>query len=453
MAYVYYTDTKNHGGWNATAQARLQHTATTTDTAVTLTIEGAVQYSSANATGYGIHLDVGYNYNTWVSAEGVLNYADWVCATSGTWTFQRGHDAYDVTVFVNAWGNYVSGWGPAPENPHGGYAVTIPAKASYNVTYNANGGSGAPSAQTKWLGETLVLSDTVPTRANYNFKGWATSSSATTATYQPGGTYTANSALTLYAVWELAFLPPTATIRAYRVADASATAENPTGGYAYATVAWSVDTSINASNAIASVTATLTENGTAITAPTTDTPSGTSGTSAFRWTAATGNTYVLTVTVTDTNGVSTAKTATVGNIKYPIYVYDQYKVKIQSLTLGTYLPVGSGGTGKKYGYTWQKIKGPTTGSTALSVSISSYSEVMVVAQTSGYLGTSVLPKAIFTATDQELYLGGGLTYGTGGRAFVANVKVSSSTLTVTPLAAIKDGVDVMSSTSWTVYAR
>ena len=74
---------------------------------------------------------------------------------------------------------------------------------TYTVTFNANGGSGAPSAQTKTYGVTLALSPAVPTRANYAFKGWATSSTATTATYAAGGSYTNNSAVTLYAVWWL----------------------------------------------------------------------------------------------------------------------------------------------------------------------------------------------------------------------------------------------------------
>lgn len=80
---------------------------------------------------------------------------------------------------------------------------------TYKVSYNANGGSGAPSAQTKTYGKTLTLSTTKPTRTNYTFKGWSTSASATTATYSAGGSYTANSAATLYAVWELAYKKPT----------------------------------------------------------------------------------------------------------------------------------------------------------------------------------------------------------------------------------------------------
>lgn len=76
------------------------------------------------------------------------------------------------------------------------------APTTYSVTYNANGGSGAPSAQTKTKDVSLTLSTTRPTRAGYNFLGWATSSSAVSAQYQPGSTYTGNANVTLYAVWE-----------------------------------------------------------------------------------------------------------------------------------------------------------------------------------------------------------------------------------------------------------
>ena len=75
------------------------------------------------------------------------------------------------------------------------------APTSYTVSYDANGGSGAPSSQTKTKDVTLTLSSTKPTRSGYTFLGWATSAGATSASYQPGGSYTANASITLYAVW------------------------------------------------------------------------------------------------------------------------------------------------------------------------------------------------------------------------------------------------------------
>ncbi len=73
----------------------------------------------------------------------------------------------------------------------------------YTITYNANGGSGAPSNQTKIHGITLTLSDTQPTRSGYTFLGWSTSSSATSATYSVESSFRENADTTLYAVWKL----------------------------------------------------------------------------------------------------------------------------------------------------------------------------------------------------------------------------------------------------------
>ena len=74
--------------------------------------------------------------------------------------------------------------------------------STYTVTYNANGGSGAPSAQTKTHGKNLTLSGTQPTRSGYTFMGWAENASATTAQYQAGASFTDNKNVTLYAVWK-----------------------------------------------------------------------------------------------------------------------------------------------------------------------------------------------------------------------------------------------------------
>ena len=76
---------------------------------------------------------------------------------------------------------------------------------TYTITYNGNGNivSGTPSNQTKTHGTALTLSSTSPTRTRYKFLGWSTSSSATSATYAPGASFTTNANTTLYAVWQL----------------------------------------------------------------------------------------------------------------------------------------------------------------------------------------------------------------------------------------------------------
>ncbi len=72
---------------------------------------------------------------------------------------------------------------------------------SYQVSFDGNGGTGVPSAQTKYYGVELELSSTKPTRKGYTFKNWNTKSDGSGTSYSPGGSYKANSAVTLYAQW------------------------------------------------------------------------------------------------------------------------------------------------------------------------------------------------------------------------------------------------------------
>ncbi len=86
-----------------------------------------------------------------------------------------------------------------------GYTYNLYAKWSakkYTITYNANGGSGAPESQTKVHGSTLTLRAARPTRTGYIFLGWSESRTATSATYQPSEKFTENGNKTLYAIWQ-----------------------------------------------------------------------------------------------------------------------------------------------------------------------------------------------------------------------------------------------------------
>jgi uncharacterized repeat protein (TIGR02543 family) len=73
---------------------------------------------------------------------------------------------------------------------------------TYTIAYDANGGTGAPAAQTKTQGIALALSSVASTRTGHGFQGWATSKTAANAQCQPGGSYTADGSATLYAVWK-----------------------------------------------------------------------------------------------------------------------------------------------------------------------------------------------------------------------------------------------------------
>lgn len=122
-------------------------------------------------------------------------------------TFSKTHSSFTATVMNKATDVMVGG-GPyggtlimKNRNPQKTGSFTVPAKASYAVSYNANGGSGAPGGQTKWYGEDINLQAGKPTKTGYTFRCWNTKQNGTGTNYNPSQKYTANSGMTLYAQW------------------------------------------------------------------------------------------------------------------------------------------------------------------------------------------------------------------------------------------------------------
>ena len=181
---------------------------------------GAVAYASgASYTGNAaITLYAVWKINTWT----VSYNANGGSGAPGNQTKTYGQTLTLSTTKPTRTGYDFQGWGTSASDTSVDYAAGANYTANaaiilyaiwklktYTVTFNANGGSGAPENQTKQYGVNLTLSSTKPTKTNYNFKGWATSATATTASYQAGGSYAANANITLYAVWELAYKKPT----------------------------------------------------------------------------------------------------------------------------------------------------------------------------------------------------------------------------------------------------
>lgn len=78
--------------------------------------------------------------------------------------------------------------------------LTVP-KGEFTISYDAFGGSGAPSSQTKAPGASITLSSTKPTKTGFNFLGWG-NNTIFTVTHSPGASYSTDANLNLYAVWE-----------------------------------------------------------------------------------------------------------------------------------------------------------------------------------------------------------------------------------------------------------
>lgn len=206
-------DSKSYS-WG-TGETWARNTVTSKSDATTQTYTVSADTTSGNAytgssmhhlSGYGVFCRVGWANKTdggaaWIANNtGTYSRNNKVAACSGSVTFTKKKYTQSVEFYTAYWGQTVNGNSAASNS---GFITsaryTVPALASYTVSYNANGGSGAPGNQTKWYGETLTLSSTVPTRGGYTFQGWSDG----TNTYWPGGTYTGNSALSLTAQWTL----------------------------------------------------------------------------------------------------------------------------------------------------------------------------------------------------------------------------------------------------------
>ncbi|MCL1816073.1 MAG: InlB B-repeat-containing protein [Clostridiales bacterium] len=69
------------------------------------------------------------------------------------------------------------------------------------LTYDANGGAGAPDPINFGAGQQLTIPDCFPSRVGYIFMGWSLSPTSTSTKYLPAGNIVLEESTTLYAVW------------------------------------------------------------------------------------------------------------------------------------------------------------------------------------------------------------------------------------------------------------
>ena len=197
---------------------------------------------------------VSYSYNCgvklqWGSASGTHDgSSDYVCNPgkniSQGWHYShKDYGTYSITnttgsgtVTIGAYANNQSTKGfdnpPRSGSSYGwhSFSLSIPPMETITITYNDNGGSGGPGSQTKTIGTDLTLSSTKPVKATtygtgytitfndtigtpdyssyttdshttYTFDRWNTASDGSGTSYYPGGTFTSDSATTLYAIY------------------------------------------------------------------------------------------------------------------------------------------------------------------------------------------------------------------------------------------------------------
>ena len=163
---------------------------------------------------------VGYKYNNDLDVQGAWARANQDETDRGTYAvgFLRnasgGQTSADETVLLldlSSGGVPKYGYviGPSDTNvvsrvklePTAVLTVVTDEAGTSTVTYDANGGSGAPAAQTKESGTPLTLSSVEPVRSGYLFSNWNTASDGSGTDYQLGGQYIRDENVILYAQW------------------------------------------------------------------------------------------------------------------------------------------------------------------------------------------------------------------------------------------------------------
>lgn len=148
------------------------------------------RFTGSNDTGWTLVIDVvvGNYRETWTTNAKVTN-KDMSNAT-GSVTFGLSFNTSGGTS------TYISISG-AKDLPQQEEDITL--------SYDANSGTGAPASEsktvTKGQSATFTVSNTVPTREGYTFKGWSTAKDGQVA-YTGGNSITISKSTTLYAVWE-----------------------------------------------------------------------------------------------------------------------------------------------------------------------------------------------------------------------------------------------------------
>jgi uncharacterized repeat protein (TIGR02543 family) len=276
---------------------------------------GIVGHASAN----GSDSEVNTSFNT---PTGSWNTKD---ITSASQRFVKGHTAYNVTLsgWVRNQSGYMNGTSSASQT------IAIPALAHHYVTFDANGGTGAPGRVDKWYGESLTIPSQKPTRTNYEFLGWSTTSTGTAA-YQSGQTYggTPDADYTLYAVWKLLYIPPKFTDGlAIRTNSMTSTTADHSGGYCYASFTYKVDTTVYPSNVAKSIVCRYYQDGssTGVTLTPTGDLNKASGTINVHFKASINSVYYVECTLTDTkSGTATISRSTTTGV-LPMEVANQGK--------------------------------------------------------------------------------------------------------------------------------
>lgn len=195
-------------------RARLDYTTSYTETTFTCK---ATTYVNINSP-----VDASYSGKEWATNGTTYTGSASTVFSSGnttvtiisqkTYTWARGTTAQTKYVYGSVMSNkkdWDGIWTTATAS------FTVPALASYTVTYDGNLPAGETGTignlsdnQIKYHDIDLTLSENTPTLENWVFQGWNTAADGSGTSYTKGDTYATNADVTLYAQWDKLYIAP-----------------------------------------------------------------------------------------------------------------------------------------------------------------------------------------------------------------------------------------------------
>jgi uncharacterized repeat protein (TIGR02543 family) len=170
-------------------------------TSFTVPAANTTLYAQWNINSFTLAYDANGGSNSPTNASTAFN-ASVTAAAVGSMT-RPGYTFTGWNSAANGSGtNYIAGTTTftMPANNITLYAQWAP--ASFLLTYNANSGTAAPSAQGSLVDATVTVSATAPTRTGFTFVGWTENADGTGTAYAASSTFTMPpNNLTIYAKW------------------------------------------------------------------------------------------------------------------------------------------------------------------------------------------------------------------------------------------------------------
>ena len=146
----------------------------------------------------------GYSYKQEISSTGTHKLGEGTCTVEKGTSQKNIEFQCQVLWYKISVGGSVTDWTNWITDSETLLTFDLPARVSYTVAYNTNGGVGGPTAQTKFHEIDLIIPNTVPSKNGGTFATWrAILDDNRVVNYNPGDALNINQNITFTAIWDM----------------------------------------------------------------------------------------------------------------------------------------------------------------------------------------------------------------------------------------------------------